>query len=279
MASRPKRVGVYVSRALFLFILSVGALIMIIPFLWSLSTALKPLGEALAYPPVWWPHPLLWQNFPETLKIVPLGHWFFNSTVVAIVVVLGNLLFDSMAGYALARIDFRGRHVLFVAIVSMLMIPFQAIMLPVYIVLKNLGLINTYAGLILPSIVSAMGVFLMRQAFSTIPREIDEAAIMDGASRWRIFWQIDLPMVRPNLLTLALMTFMGSWNNFLLPLLVANNQNLWTLPLGMVLFQQQYFTNWPYLMAATIMATIPVAVLFLIFQRSFIQGIATTGIR
>jgi ABC-type glycerol-3-phosphate transport system permease component len=272
-------VGRYLSRAAFLLILTAGALVMVIPFLWSLSTALKPLGEALAFPPVWIPRPVLWSNFPATWRIVPLGRWFLNSAIVAVVVVLGNLLFDSMAGYALARIDFRGRGVLFLGIVSMLMIPFQAIMLPVYIVLKDLDLINTYAGLILPSVVSAMGVFLMRQAFSTIPREIDEAAVIDGASRWRIFWQIDLPMVRPNLLTLALMTFMSSWNNFLLPLLVANNQNLWTLPLGMVLFQQQYFTNWPYLMAAAIMATVPIAVLFLIFQRSFIQGIATTGIR
>jgi ABC-type glycerol-3-phosphate transport system permease component len=271
--------GPRVSRLLFLLILTVGAVVMVIPFLWSLSTALKPEGQALAFPPIWVPHPMLWSNFLKTWHIVPIGQWFFNSAVVAVAVVLANLVFDSLAGYALARIDFRGRTLLFLGVVSMLMIPFQAIMLPVYVILKDLNLLNSYAGMILPQVVSAMGVFLMRQAFTTIPREIDEAAIMDGASHWRIFWRIALPMVRPNLLTLALMMFMGAWNNFLLILLVANNQNLWTLPLGMVLFQQQYYTNWPFLMAASIMATVPVAILFLIFQRSFIQGIATTGIR
>lgn len=208
-----------------------------------------------------------------------MGQWFINSTIVAVAVVIGNLILDSMAGYALARIRFRGRSLVFFGIISMLMIPFQSIMLPVYIILRALGLINSYAGIILPQIVSAMGVFLMRQAFLNVPQEVEESAIIDGASRWRIFAQISLPMVQPSLLTLALMMFMGAWNNFLLPLLVANNQNFWTLPLGMVMFQQQYYTNWPYLMAAAVMATIPIAVLFLLFQRWFIQGISTTGLK
>jgi len=160
-----------------------------------------------------------------------------------------------------------------------MVIPFQAIMLPVYIVLRDLGLINSYMGMILPQAVSAMGVFLKRQAFLNVPAEVEESAIIDGASRWRLFWQISLPMVEPSLLTLALIVFMGSWNNFLLPLLVANNQSFWTLPLGMVMFQQQYYTNWPYLMAAAVMATIPITILFLVFQRWFIQGIATTGLK
>lgn len=272
-------IGRWISKTLFFMILIAGALTMVIPFLWSLSTALKPLGEALAYPPIWIPHPLLWKNFVTTWHIVPMARWFYNSFFVAVVVVLGNLVFDSLAGYALARIRFRGNGFIFIAVVSMLMIPFQAIMLPVYIVIRDMGLINTHWGMILPTIVSAMGVFLMRQAFSAIPQEIDEAALIDGAGRWRMFWQIAMPMVRPSLLTLALISFMGSWNNFLLPLLVANSPNVWTLPLGIVMFQQQYYTNWPYLMAAAVMATIPVAILFLVFQRWFVQGISTTGIR
>ncbi len=208
-----------------------------------------------------------------------MGQWFVNSAIVAVVVVIGNVVLDSMAGYALARIRFRGRSLVFFGIISMLMIPFQSIMLPVYIILRALGLINSYAGMILPQLVSAMGVFLMRQAFLNVPHEVEESAIIDGASRWRIFAQISLPMVQPSLFTLALMMFMGAWNNFLLPLLVANNQNFWTLPLGVVMFQQQYYTNWPYLMAAAVMATIPIAVLFLVFQRWFIQGISTTGLK
>lgn len=252
---------------------------MVSPFLWTVSTSLKPLSQAMDFPPKWIPHPFLWKNYVGTWKTVPMGQWFVNSSIVSVASVIGNLILDSLAGYALARINFRGKTIVFFVIVSMLMIPFQAIMLPVYIILRDLRLINSYAGIILPQLVSAMGVFLMRQAFQNVPNEIEESAIMDGAGRFRMFWQISLPMVMPTLLTLALMIFMGSWNNFLLPLLVANNQNFWTLPLGMVMFQQQYYTNWPYLMAAAVMVTVPVTILFLVFQRYFIQGIATSGLK
>lgn len=252
---------------------------MVSPFLWTVSTSLKPLSQAMDFPPKWIPHPFLWKNYVDTWKTVPMGQWFVNSSIVSVASVIGNLILDSLAGYALARINFRGKTIVFFVIVSMLMIPFQAIMLPVYIILRDLRLINSYAGIILPQLVSAMGVFLMRQSFLNVPNEIEESAIMDGAGRFRMFWQISLPMVMPAMLTLALMIFMGSWNNFLLPLLVANNQNFWTLPLGMVMFQQQYYTNWPYLMAAAVMVTVPITILFLIFQRYFIQGIATSGLK
>ena len=161
----------------------------------------------------------------------------------------------------------------------MLMIPFQSVMLPVYILLRWLGLLDNYGGMIVPVLVSAMGVFLMRQAFLTVPQELEDAAMIDGAGRLRMFWQIALPMVTPNLMTLALMIFMGSWNNFLLPLLVANRSHLWTVPLGIVMFQQEYFVNWPYLMAASVLATLPIAILFLVFQRFFVRGVATTGLK
>lgn len=268
-----------VSRVLFVAVLAFGALVMLIPFAWSLSTALKPLSLSMQYPPVWWPHPFVWSNFTDVFRIVPFARWFMNSGITAGAVTLGNLIIDSLAGYALARIDFKGRNLLFIAIVAMLMIPFQAVMLPVYLLLRALGLINTYLGMILPSIVSSMGIFLMRQAFLNIPKEIDDAAIMDGCSRLRMFWQIAVPQVGPSLLTLALLIFVGAWNNFLLPLLVANNPSLWTVQLGIVQFQLQYTTNWPYLMAAGVMATMPIAVLFLIFQRRFVQGWSISGIQ
>lgn len=267
-----------VSRALFLLVLTVGALVMLIPFAWSLSTALKPLSLSMQFPPVWWPHPFVWGNFSAVLRIVPFVQWFVNSFIVAGSVTVGNLIIDSLAGYALARIDFKGRNIVFLAIVAMLMIPFQAVMLPVYLLLRALGLINTYLGMILPTVVSSMGIFLMRQAFLNIPRELDDAAIIDGCGRLRMFLQIAVPQVGPSLLTLALMIFVGSWNNFLLPLLVANSPNLWTIQLGIVQFQSEYTTNWPYLMAAGIMAIIPIALLFLIFQRRFVQGWTISGI-
>lgn len=279
MVGQRKSFAYRITRGVYLVILTFGALLMIVPFLWSLSTSLKPLGEAMAYPPIWWPHPFDWKNFIAIWNIVPLGRWFMNSTLVAVSVTIGNLLIDSLAGYALARIPFKGKNVLHLGIVSMLMIPFQSVMLPVYILLRALGLLDNYGGMIVPVLVSAMGVFLMRQAFLTLPRELEDAAMIDGAGRFRTFWQIGLPTVKPTLMTLALMIFMSSWNNFLLPLLVANRSHLWTVPLGIVMFQQEYFVNWPYLMAASVLATIPIAVLFFVFQRWFIQGVATTGLK
>ncbi len=268
-----------ISRAAYLVILAFGALVMFIPFAWSLSTSLKPLSEALAYPPQWIPRVFDWGNYVKIWKLVPLARWFGNSAIAAFGVTVANLVLDSMAGYALARLDFRGKRLLFLGVLAMLMVPFQSVMLPVYIILKDLGLLDNYYGLILPLAVQAVGVFLMRQAFLNLPEELEDAAAMDGAGRFRMFWQLSLPLVIPSLLTLGLISFMLSWNNFLLPLLVANQPNLWTVPLGVVMFQQEYFVNWPYLMAAAVMTTIPVAVVFLAFQKWFVKGIATTGIR
>lgn len=266
-------------RGGYLLILTAGALVMFIPFAWSLSTTLKPLSEAMAYPPIWIPRPWDLENIVRIWRIVPLAHWFLNSLIVGFVVMIGNLFLDSLAGYALARMRFKGRDTIFMGMLAMLMIPFQSVMLPVYILLRDLGLIDTYAGMILPVLVSAFGVFLMRQAFLAIPRELEDAAVMDGYGRFGIYWRIALPLVQPSLLTLALMTFLSSWNNFLLPLLVANRSHLWTLPLGIVMFQQEYFVNWPYLMAASVLATVPVAIVFLAFQKWFVPTVATTGLR
>ncbi len=252
---------------------------MMVPFIWTLSTALKPLSLALAFPPVWWPHPFEWSNFTKVFTTVPLARWFANSTIVAVTVTVGNLILDSMAGYALARIDFKGRTFLYVGTLAMMMVPFQAVMLPVYLMLRQLGLLNTYWGMILPTLVSSMGIFLMRQAFLNLPKELDDAAVMDGCGRLRMFWQISLPQVTPTMLTLALLIFVGSWNNFLLPLLVANQSNLWTLQLGIVEFQSQYATDWPLLMAASVLITLPIAALFLGFQRWFVRGIVMSGIK
>lgn len=272
-------IGSYAMRGSYLAILTVGALAMFIPFAWSLSTSLKPLAEAMTYPPIWWPHPFDWANYTKIWDIVPLARWFANSAIAAGGATLGNLVLDSMAGYALARITFPGHKIVFVGVLAMLMVPFQAVMLPVYIILRDLGLLDNYYGLILPLAVQAVGIFLMRQAFLNLPRDLEDAATVEGAGRLRMFWQLSLPLVTPSLLTLGLISFMLSWNNFLLPLLVANRSHLWTVPLGVVMFQQEYFVNWPYLMAAAVMATLPVAVIFLVFQKWFVRGIATTGMR
>lgn len=266
-------------RGAYLAILIFGSLVMFIPFLWSLSTSLKPVSQSLTFPPQWIPHPFLWSNYAKAWHIVPMARWFANSVVAAGGVTFANLVLDSLAGYALARIDFKGRKVVFIAVLAMLMVPFQAVMLPVYILLRALHLLNNYGGLILPLAVQAVGVFLMRQAFIVLPRELDDAAMVEGAGRLRMFWQLSLPLVKPTLLTLGLISFMASWNNFLIPLLVVNRERFYTLPLGVVMFQQQYFTNWPYLMAAAVIATVPVAIVFVVFQRWFVRGVATQGLR
>ena len=279
MAGRRRGFSYQISRGLFLLILIGGALAMLVPFAWSLSTALKPLMLSLAFPPVWWPHPFLWSNFSQVFQVVRLAQWFLNSTIVSGSVTVGNVVFDALAGYALARIDFKGRNIVYVGTLAMLMVPFQAVMLPVYVLLRQMGLLDTYWGMILPTLVSSMGVFLMRQAFLNLPRELDDASIMDGCGRFRMFWQISLPQVTPTMLTLALLIFVGSWNNFLLPLLVANQTHLWTLQLGLVEFQQKFTTNWPFLMACSVLAIVPIGVLFLIFQRWFVRGIVMSGIK
>lgn len=276
----PRRAATrWISRGLYLAILTGGALLMFVPFAWSLSTSLKGLSQAMTYPPAWWPHPFQLGNYAKIWHIVPIGQWFINSLLVASAVTVANLIFDSLGGYALARVKFPGKRFWYMGIVAMLMIPFQAVMLPLYIVMKDLGLLDNYGGLIAPVAVSAMGIFLMRQAFLTLPSELEDAARIDGAGRFRMFWQLSLPLVTPTLLTLALMIFLSSWNNFLLPLLVANRASLWTLPLGIVMFQQEYFVNWPYLMAAAVLATLPIGLVFLVFQRWFIRGVATTGLK
>lgn len=268
-----------VSRGIYLAILVFGALVMFVPFLWSLSTSLKPVTQSLTFPPQWIPHPFKWSNYANTFNIVPMGRWFANSLIAAGGVTFLNLAFDSMAGYALARIDFRGRGVIFIGVLALLMVPFQAVMLPVYILLRFFHLLNNYGGLILPLAVQPVGVFLMRQAFVNLPQDLDDAAMIEGAGRFRMFWQLSLPLVTPTLLTLGLISFMASWNNFLIPLLVIDRESLYTLPLGVVMFQQQYFTNWPYLMAAAVIATVPVAIIFVVFQRWFVRGVATQGLR
>ncbi len=268
-----------ISRSVYFLILMGGALVMFVPFAWSLSTSLKPLSESLAYPPVWIPHIFDWSNYVKIWHLVPLAQWFANSAIAAVGVTLCNLVFDSMAGYALARLNFKGKRLLFIGVLAMLMVPFQAVMLPVYIILRYLHLLDNYYGLIVPLAVQAVGIFLMRQAFLNLPSDLEDAASIDGAGRFRTFWQLSVPLVVPSLLTLGLISFMLSWNNFLLPLLVANRQHLWTVPLGVVMFQQEYFVNWPYLMAAAVMTTVPVAVIFLVFQKWFVRGIATTGFR
>lgn len=204
---------------------------------------------------------------------------FANSTLVALAVTALQIFTSALAGYALARFQFRGRQLILLAVVASLIIPFQLLVVPIFLVLKWGHLLNTYGALILPTAANGYGIFLMRQYFLTIPVELEEAAALDGATRWQILWQVMLPLARPALVTLFLFTFIGEWNDLFKPLVFTTRPELQTVQLALMSFQDQYSNDWPLLMAAVVIATVPVVLLFLVGQRQFIEGIATTGVK
>ena len=266
-------------RALLHIVLIALALTMLFPFFWTVSASLKGDDAVLATPPQLLPSPAHWDNYSAVMQALPMARFFVNSLVVAVSVTLLQLLTCAMAAYAFARLRFPGRNVLFLVYLATLMVPAQVTMVPLFIFMRVLGLTNSYAGLILPGVTSAFGVFLLRQFFLTIPRELEEAAFLDGASHWTVFWRIILPLSRPGLAALSIFAFMSSWNNFLWPLLITTDQDLMTLPLGLSTLQGQYHTAWNQLMAGTVLSILPIIVVYMFAQRHFVQGLALSGIK
>jgi multiple sugar transport system permease protein len=255
------------------------ALVMIVPLLWMVFTSLQTLNETRHYPPTLFPASPQWSNYGEVLRQAPFGRWFLNTLIVTIASVLGNLLFCSMAGYAFARIRFFGREVVFILVLATLMIPFQVVIIPTFLIVRHLGLIDTLGALILPNLAGAFGIFMLRQFFRTLPIELEEAARIDGASRLGVLFKIVLPLSGPALATLAVITFMWTWNDFLWPLVTIYNPNNMTLQLGMANFQGAHQSATNLLMAANVMSVLPVLLLFFFAQRYFVRGIATTGLK
>jgi multiple sugar transport system permease protein len=255
------------------------AAVMVIPLVWMLVTSLQTLDETRHYPPALVPTSLEFRNYTDVLQQAPFARWFVNTLIVTIVVVLGNLLFCSLAGYAFARIRFFGREVVFVMILATLMVPFQVVIIPTFLIVRDFGLIDTLGALILPNLVSAFGIFMLRQFFRTLPIELEEAARIDGASRLGILFKIVLPLSGPALATLAVIMFLWTWNDFLWPLITIYSESHMTLQLGLATFQGAHQTNTNLLMAANVMSMIPVLLLFFFAQRYFIRGIATTGLK
>ncbi len=260
-------------------ILIIMSVLSLFPFLWLISTSLKGGGENIfAYPPCFIPKDFSFENYLGVWEKVDFLKYFFNSAVVAVFTVILNLLFASMAAYPLARMNFKGKKIFFFAVLATIMIPFQAIMLPIYLIILKLnlidsaGVINGYLGLILPFAVSAFGIFLMRQAFLTIPKELEEAAIVDGCNAWQIFFKILLPMTKPTLAILAIFTFIGSWGEFLWPSIVLTDEKMFTLPVGINNLQGIFSSNWRYIAAGSIISIIPIIIFFLSLQRYFISG-------
>jgi len=255
------------------------AIIVLFPMVWIVFTAFKSLPETYVWPPTWLPAHWRFDNFVKLFTVVPFMRYFLNSVLVSVPYCIFNLLFCSMAGYVFAKFQFPGKNILFIVVLATIMIPFQVTMIPAFRILVYLGWNNTFAGLIVPGMVGAFGIFLMRQFMMSIPTELIEAARVDGASELRIYAQIIVPSSKSAFAALAIFTFLDSWNSFLWPLIVVDSTELRTLPLGLAVLNTQYVSQWPLIMAATILTSIPVIIVYIIFQRQFIRGILLTGIK
>ncbi|HET9347365.1 MAG TPA: carbohydrate ABC transporter permease [Candidatus Limnocylindrales bacterium] len=269
-------------RAQFLLyaILIIGLVLMIAPFAWMLLGSFKPRGEFLQSVPTWLPESPTLDNYDRLVARLDFPRFFFNSIVVAVAVTAGNLIFSPMLGYALAKLRFSGQRVLLLLVLSTLMLPASATLIPLFVLMSSLGLVNTYPGLVLPFLAGAFGVFLTRQFFQGLPDELLEAARMDGASEFRIFWQIAMPLATPVLATLGILTFLGSWNGFIYPLVMAQEPEMYTLPVALATFATgQFQADHGMLMAGSVILVVPVLLIFIVVQRWVTEGIATTGLK
>jgi len=261
-------------------LLSAIALTMLFPLFWLIGTSLKsPTENIFQFPPQLWPQKPTLENYIKVWQTNPFGQYLFNSTLVAVLTVTLNLLFCSLAAYPLARLDFRGRDLILSGIVSTIAIPFQIVMIPLYILTVQLGLRNTYLGVILPGLASAFGIFLLRQAFQGVPKELEESARLDGCTELGIWWHIMLPAVRPALVTLAIFVFIGSWSDFLWPLIVLDRPEYYTLPLGVATLAGTFSLDWRLIAAGSIISIAPVMLLFLFLQRYIVPTDIGSGVK
>jgi multiple sugar transport system permease protein len=266
------------ARIVLYVVLIVGALIMVFPFVWTVVTSITP-GATLTSTPKLIPDNPSLSPYLNLFQNVPFAQVIVNSLIIAVVSTLLQLVTSAMAAYVFARMPFRGRGVIFILYLATMMIPFQVLIVPLFAEMKTLGLINTYAGAILPTIASAFGVFLLRQAMSTVPYDLDQAATLDGAGHFRIFFQIMLPLVRPALATLTVFAFLNTWNSFLWPLIILRDPLMQTLPVALSSLQGQYATQWDVLMAGSVISIIPMFALYVFAQKYIVQGVAGTGLK
>jgi multiple sugar transport system permease protein len=265
-----------ISEHLFIYIL---AFFTAVPFIWMILTSVKDMGEIYVYPPRWFPSVVHFDNYAKVFEAAPFGRYYLNSILVALLVTLGQLITCSMAAYAFARLKFWGRNVLFFIFLGTMMIPYNVTMIPSFMVLYWLGWVDSYQALIVPGLASAFGVFLLRQFFITIPKELEEAAVIDGASKLTILRKIIVPLSKPALATLAIFTFMGVFNDFIWALIVINSESMRTVQLGLAIFRDRYLTQWDLLMAGSVTAVLPILIVFFFAQKYFIKGITLSGLK
>jgi multiple sugar transport system permease protein len=261
-----------------LILISFG-IIMIAPFIWMVTTSLKTLPEVYMFPPKLLPEKWQWSNYIEAWNYAPFGSFYFNSVFAGVMVTLGQLVTSSLAAYAFSRLRFPGRNWIFYCYLGTMMIPYQVTLIPSYMLMRWFGWIDTYQALIVPFLADTFGVFLLRQYFLTIPDSLEDAALIDGCSRFRILSSIFLPLSKPALATVALMTFLKNWNSFFWPLIAINSMKMRTLPVGLVLFVDEAGTQWHLQMAASVISIVPVILLFVAAQKYFIRGITLTGVK
>jgi multiple sugar transport system permease protein len=277
MSNNLSRSQANVVRLVWMLVTVVLALMAIFPLLYMLSIAFKGPTDVFK-PDLIPPRPTL-DNFVYVLTEVPFWRYLFNTFIVSAVVTVAALFFHTMAGYALARLRFPGRETIFLAMFSTFLVSLPVIIVPLFILVRTRGLLNSWQGLIVPAIFNAFGIFLLRQYYLSLPRELEEAAVIDGAGYWRIYWSVILPMSRPIIAALAILFFLANWNGFLWPLTVASDQGLWLVQVAIANFKNQYSASWNYTMAASTIVALPMLVLFLIFQRQIMDSIKTSGLK
>jgi multiple sugar transport system permease protein len=260
-------------------LLVVLAIMWILPILWAIDTSLKPEGETTAIPVSWLASHFSLAAYISTFATTGLFRWYFNSFLTSAIISVVTVVLASMAGFAFSRVPFRGRNILFWIILAGIMIPGQILIVPLFTQMQSFGMVDTYWGIILPQLASPISVFIFKQYFDGIPFELEEAAIMDGASLWRVYWQIWMPLARPAIAAVAIFAFVFSWNNFLWPFIVITGSNMMTVPVGLSTVQTSFGIRYAQIMATAVLAGIPVLIVFLFFQRQIVQGIAGTGLK
>ncbi|MFA5094219.1 MAG: carbohydrate ABC transporter permease [Candidatus Omnitrophota bacterium] len=268
-----------VLKAFVYIFLMVGSFVMIVPFVWMIVTSFKPLEEINTYPPSFFIRKPTIAAYIELFSIIPMGRYFLNSLIVTCSITLANIFFCSLAGYAFAKHRFFGRDKLFLLLVGSMMIPWQVNLIPSFVIVKKFGWLNSFYGLIIPAMSGAFGIFLMRQFIMNIPDDLIDAAKIDGCSEFTIYRRVILPLIQPALASLAIFTFMGQWNNFVWPLVIVYSSKMRTIPIALSVLNGQFGTNFAMVMAGAVVATLPVLIVFIAFQKYFIKGIALTGLK
>jgi len=277
--ARSVRLGPLLGHVLAHLVLTAGALLMVVPFLWMISTSLKTEDQVFVLPPLWFPSNPVFGNYARLFTEIPFGRYIVNSTFVSVSVMVGELLTSAISAFAFARLTFWGRDKIFAMYLATLMIPFHVRLIPIFLVMKLLGWLDTYYVLIVPQIFTVYGVFLFRQFFLNIPQELEDAARIDGCGHLRVLFNVILPLSGPVIATLGVFSFLNTWNDFLWPLVMTSSSDMRVIGVGLAQLQNEYFTLWTLLMSGSVLATLPTLIVFLLAQKYFVQGITISGMK